>query len=128
MHDVTTIQALQGTTHRLSLGRGSGALRKVEDQTTSPDIQRIFELATAKLHPRSIEVWLVDHLAKPVGGAGGREGRRVGGRFDASLDMYLYWCHKGRLKRVITRGSSPSRPELEPIKHLIDTPCRKCMF
>jgi hypothetical protein len=108
MHDLTTFQALQGTAHHLSLGRGSGALRKVEDQTTSPDIQRIFELATAKFHPRSIEVWLVDHLAKPVGGAGGREGRRVGGRFDASLDMYLYWCHKAQ-------APLRSRPELGPL-------------
>ena len=87
MHDLTTVQALQGTAHHLSLRRGSRALRKVKDQTAPPDIQRIFELATAKLYPRSIEVWLVDHLAKPVGGAGGCEGRRVGGRFDASLDM-----------------------------------------
>jgi hypothetical protein len=128
MHNLTTVQALQGTAHHLSLRRGSGALRKVKDQTTAPDIQRKFELAAAKFHPRSIEIWLVDHLAKSVGGAGGCEGRRVGGRFDASLDMYLYWCHKGQLlKRVITTGSSPSRPELSP-SNTIDTPCHKRMF
>jgi hypothetical protein len=118
MHDLATVQTLQGAAHHLSLRCGLGTVRKIQDQTTTPHIQRVLELAAAKFHSRSTEVRLVDRSVMSLSCHRRSEGRRVGGRFLMPAWTCSCTCAiKVKLLKNSNLHWPPVQAGIEPIKH-----------